>query len=88
MASAAAGAGAPTATVDLGTASGAGSPTEGGAGGEGEESGGQRVAPPGIRVWNPAFDVTPHGLSAAIGTGRGVHRAPYAESLLGAMAAT
>jgi methylthioribose-1-phosphate isomerase len=30
---------------------------------------------------NPAFDVTPGDLVAAIVTERGVHRAPYAESL-------
>jgi methylthioribose-1-phosphate isomerase len=30
---------------------------------------------------NPAFDVTPAVLVAAIVTERGVHRAPYAESL-------
>jgi methylthioribose-1-phosphate isomerase len=30
---------------------------------------------------NPAFDVTPAALVAAIVTERGVHRAPYAESL-------
>jgi methylthioribose-1-phosphate isomerase len=32
---------------------------------------------------NPAFDVTPAGLIAAIVTEHGVHRAPYAESLAG-----
>ena len=36
---------------------------------------------------NPAFDVTPAGLIAAIVTERGVHRAPYAESLAGAVPA-
>ena len=36
---------------------------------------------------NPAFDVTPAELVAAIVTEHGVHRAPYAESLAGAVAA-
>jgi methylthioribose-1-phosphate isomerase len=36
---------------------------------------------------NPAFDVTPAGLVTAIVTERGVHRAPYAESLPGETAA-
>jgi methylthioribose-1-phosphate isomerase len=31
---------------------------------------------------NPAFDVTPAALVAAIVTERGVHRAPYTESLV------
>jgi methylthioribose-1-phosphate isomerase len=30
--------------------------------------GGVRTAPKGVSVWNPAFDVTPHGLIAAIVT--------------------
>jgi methylthioribose-1-phosphate isomerase len=36
---------------------------------------------------NPAFDVTPASLISAIVTERGVHRAPYADSLAGAVAA-
>ena len=36
---------------------------------------------------NPAFDVTPAELVAAIVTEQGVHRAPYAESLAGAILA-
>jgi methylthioribose-1-phosphate isomerase len=34
---------------------------------------------------NPAFDVTPAALIAAIVTERGVHRPPFAESLAGAV---
>ena len=34
---------------------------------------------------NPAFDVTPAELISAIVTEAGVHRAPYAESLAGAL---
>jgi len=43
--------------------------------------GGQRIAPSGVRAWNPAFDVTPAGLVAAIITDVGVFRAPYETSL-------
>ncbi len=41
----------------------------------------QQLAPDGIKVHNPAFDVTPNHLIAAIVTDRGVARAPYEESL-------
>ncbi len=40
-----------------------------------------RWAPPGVRVRNPAFDVTPAANVTAIVTERGVALAPYAESL-------
>jgi methylthioribose-1-phosphate isomerase len=38
---------------------------------------GKRLAPEGIAVANPAFDVTPHGYISAIVTERGIVRAPY-----------
>jgi methylthioribose-1-phosphate isomerase len=41
----------------------------------------QRLAPEGIEVHNPAFDVTPSEFIAAIITDRGVARPPYTESL-------
>jgi methylthioribose-1-phosphate isomerase len=40
-----------------------------------------RLAPEGVSVANPAFDVTPNRYVAAIITERGVARAPYEESL-------
>src|SRR5687768_1200604 len=40
-----------------------------------------QLAPDGIEVHNPAFDVTPNELIAAIITDKGVARAPYVESL-------
>ena len=40
-----------------------------------------QLAPDGIEVRNPAFDVTPNHLIAAIITDKGVARAPYTESL-------
>jgi methylthioribose-1-phosphate isomerase len=38
---------------------------------------GAPTAPPGIDVYNPAFDVTPASLITAIVSDRGVHRPPY-----------
>lgn len=40
-----------------------------------------QLAPDGIDVHNPAFDVTPNKLISAIITDRGIARAPYTESL-------
>jgi len=63
---------APTSTVDLATATGAEIPIE------------QRAATEisaRFAAHNPAFDVTPAGLIAAIVTEYGVQRAPYAQSL-------
>jgi len=42
---------------------------------------GVRTAPDGISVWNPAFDVTPQGLIAAIVTEAGILRPPFAGSI-------
>jgi methylthioribose-1-phosphate isomerase len=41
-----------------------------------------RTAPEGVSVWNPAFDVTPNGLIAAIVTEAGVIRPPFAAGIL------
>ena len=41
----------------------------------------ERMAPEGVKVFNPAFDVTDHDLIAGIVTEYGVARAPYTESL-------
>lgn len=41
----------------------------------------ERMAPEGVAVFNPAFDVTDHELIAGIVTEYGVARAPYTESL-------
>ena len=40
-----------------------------------------RIAPEGVKIENPAFDVTPARYVTAIITDRGVARAPYTESL-------
>lgn len=42
---------------------------------------GSRVAPEGVSVWNPAFDVTPARLVTAIITEAGIVRPPFEESL-------
>lgn len=41
----------------------------------------ERMAPEGVKVFNPAFDVTDHELITAIVTEYGIARAPYKESL-------
>lgn len=47
-----------------------------------------RIAPPGVEVYNPAFDVTPAEYVTAIVTERGIARAPYGESLAEACCGT
>jgi methylthioribose-1-phosphate isomerase len=69
---------APSSTVDLATPTGAQIPIEERAG---EEVTGRFPAR------NPAFDVTPGELVAAVVTEHGVHRAPYSQSLAGVVAA-
>jgi len=69
---------APSSTIDLGTGSGDEIPIE-----QREPSEVSTRFP----ARNPAFDVTPADLIAAIVTEEGVHRAPYAESLAGAVVA-
>ena len=41
----------------------------------------ERMAPVGVKVYNPAFDVTDHSLITAIITEFGIARPPYSESL-------
>ncbi|MHC9542985.1 MAG: S-methyl-5-thioribose-1-phosphate isomerase [Vulcanimicrobiota bacterium] len=43
--------------------------------------GGTRIAPPGIEVANPAFDVTPHRYISAIITDKGIIMPPFAKNL-------
>jgi methylthioribose-1-phosphate isomerase len=42
---------------------------------------GQEVAPRGLRVLNPAFDVTPNEIISAIITDRGVVKPPYIDNM-------
>jgi methylthioribose-1-phosphate isomerase len=72
---------APVSTFDLATPTGAGIPIEERPAEEVTHVAGRRVAPEGVAVRNPAFDVTPHRFVTAIVCERGVARPPYAESL-------
>jgi methylthioribose-1-phosphate isomerase len=72
---------APISTLDLKLPSGDRIPIEERAASEVTHVFGRQVAPDGIAVQNPAFDVTPARYVAAIITERGVARAPYRESL-------
>jgi methylthioribose-1-phosphate isomerase len=72
---------APMSTLDLSLATGDEIPIEERSPKEVTHVQGVPVAPEGIAVANPAFDVTPNRYVAAIITERGVARAPYAESL-------
>ena len=68
---------APFSTIDPSIASGAQIPIEERDASEVRRVGGQQTAPSDSPVFNPAFDVTPAGLIAAIVTERGVVRPPY-----------
>lgn len=72
---------APISTVDFSLATGEEIPIEERAPEEVTEAGPVRLAPEGIRVYNPAFDVTPAEYITAIITDRGVAYPPFAESL-------
>lgn len=72
---------APLSTLDLRAAAGADIPIEERPADEVTHLGGKRVAAEGVRVFNPAFDVTPAQYISAIITERGVARPPYVASL-------
>ena len=72
---------APLSTVDLDTPTGDAIPIEHRAEDEVLALSGRRIAPEGVHALNPAFDVTPAPLVAAIITERGVVRAPYGPAL-------
>ncbi|MBI4908438.1 MAG: S-methyl-5-thioribose-1-phosphate isomerase [Acidobacteria bacterium] len=74
---------APISTLDLTLASGDLIPIEERAGAEVTHLFGVHVAPEGIGVANPAFDVTPNRYVTGIITEKGVARAPYEVSLAG-----
>jgi methylthioribose-1-phosphate isomerase len=72
---------APTSTIDLSLPSGAEIPIEEREPDEVTHIQGIRIAPKGIDVANPAFDVTPHNYITTIITERGIIREPYQEEL-------
>ncbi len=72
---------APISTLDLSTESGDSIPIEERSADEVVNINKKRIAPEGIEVAHPAFDVTPNRLVAAIITDKGIARPPYTESL-------
>jgi methylthioribose-1-phosphate isomerase len=72
---------APTSTIDLKCPHGDNIPIESRNGREITHIQERQIAPSGVAVANPAFDVTPHELVTAIVTERGVARAPFKTSL-------
>ena len=72
---------APISTVDLATPDGSKIPIEQRNPREVTHIAGKQMAPDGVQVENPAFDVTPAKYVSAIITERGIARAPYTESL-------
>ncbi len=72
---------APTSTLDLTLKSGEEIPIEERSEEEVTHVKGAQLAPDGIQIANPAFDVTPNRYVTAIITERGVARPPYEESL-------
>jgi methylthioribose-1-phosphate isomerase len=72
---------APVSTIDPQCPTGAEIPIEERSAQEVTDMNGTRMAPEGIQVRHPAFDVTPARLITAIITERGVLRAPYSEAI-------
>jgi len=76
---------APFSTVDLNTPDGNQIPIEQRSSQEVTHMAGKQIAPDGVLVENPAFDVTPHQYVSAIITERGIVREPYADTLRASM---
>ena len=72
---------APRSTIDFAMESGKDIPIEQRSGAEVTEIAGIRIAPPGVEVYSPAFDISPSELITAIVTEHGVLRAPYRQSI-------
>ena len=72
---------APWSTIDLETSDGSKIPIEQRASKEVTHMAGRQLTPDGVRVENPAFDVTPARYVSGIITERGVATAPYDETL-------
>jgi methylthioribose-1-phosphate isomerase len=72
---------APFSTVDFSLPDGSSIPIEERAGEEVTIIGGVRIAPEGIKVRNPSFDVTPGDLITGIITERGIVHPPFAAGL-------
>jgi methylthioribose-1-phosphate isomerase len=72
---------APLSTIDLSTPDGDQIPIEERDQREITHLGSARLTPEGVKIRNPAFDVTPHRYIAGIITEKGIFKAPYSESL-------
>jgi len=72
---------APLSSIDMSLQSGAEIPIEQRSPDEVTEGFGRRIAPEGVEVYNPAFDVTPHQYVTALITERGIVRPPLSEGL-------
>jgi len=72
---------APTSSIDFRIASGEAIPIEERDPSEITEGFGKRIAPRGVKVYSPAFDITPNELVTAIVTEMGVCRPPFSESI-------
>ncbi len=72
---------APSTTVDMNTLTGKDIPIEERNPEEITSWYGRLIAPEGVKVYNPAFDVTPHELITAIVTDRGIVYPPFGENL-------
>jgi methylthioribose-1-phosphate isomerase len=72
---------APSTTVDINTPEGKDIPIEERNSEEITNWYGRKIAPDSIKVYNPAFDVTPHDLITAIVTDRGIIYPPYTENV-------
>jgi methylthioribose-1-phosphate isomerase len=77
---------APRSTIDLMTPSGADIPIEERGPDEVTRGFGKQTAPLGVKVYNPAFDVTPSRYITGIITEKGVVSAPYEENIVRVMA--
>ena len=76
---------APVSTIDVSCPTGASIPIEERSGTEVTEGFGRSIAPAGISVRHPAFDVTPARLITAIITEKGVLRAPFDAAIAAAV---
>jgi len=79
---------APTTTIDLSLPSGDEIPIEQRSPEEVTHIQGVSIAPEGVEVANPAFDVTPHHYITAIITERGIITEPYGERMKGELIST
>ena len=73
---------APRTTFDFKTRTGAGIPIEERSADEVRKFAGRLTAPKDVKVFNPAFDVTPHALISGFVTEYGIIRKPYGRNIL------